>query len=795
MTTERVVEAARRYGPILDNACTTACESIWRAGGYSDFELREGYKELWRLSEGQDLAYDRPSIGLHYALWYHLQRTHLLIRGLLPLLVDSQSPLTIYDVGSGTGATAWAAAVIVQSCKEANVDVPGVRVYGCDTSPFMLETSDRLWSALPSELTSRFTPENLLGSWSEYQRDSENTRKLVVCSFLLNASDQQYLNDIDSSLTRFADRVGAERLLMLLSANKAHLGAALRRNRNWQRQSSVRTCPDIWNGRIDRVADLRRSLLQSIGKVSRDPVWTYGRSSLGYYVRTAGELFSHKLTWFELNEEQDRWATPTESTCTALVGPAGSGKSVVLVEQLVRIIESARLEFPRILVTSFNKQMVEQLIRWTRERIKLSSAGLVDGGENGIPGEAHWDMTVKNAYQVVATIWFRNRDKLPTQVWKQPPPGLELLKGPITAVRTADSSPQKMASNWMYRDFLENELELVLYGMEAMDYDKYVDSSRLERSGRPRLGRGGRPLLWPYLVAQSNAITPHNTYLHRRMAAWRHNEETLKKGERIALQRPFENVTHVFVDEVQDMTRADIRLLAHTLPNRRRLFVTGDTTQALHTHGINPRPRIAGANWRVRRLYGTYRLPALLSSALASLASSIRDDQVRRGADEEGAVPHVCRTAVPGPRPIVVSGDHPADLAQAMEMMQCFVPEDYQLAATWHVVHERGSSEALYDSLGGTEAGLYKCSMLAFKGLEMPLVLFPTDVRPPSGKSVPEWVYTALTRAKGVLMIAVRPEGTLQSVAEALGLLDCDQLMFWNQQAKDAWQTMAARSA
>ena len=796
MSLERIAEAARSYGPILDQACATACKSMWNEGGYSHFELQEGYRELWSLNQGADLAYDRPSIGLHYALWYHLQRTHLLIRGLLPLLANSQTILTVYDVGCGTGATAWAAAVIIQSCRDANVDVSRVRLNGWDTSPFMLEASDRLWSALPNELTSHFTPKNRLGSWSECRLDEDNSSKLVVASYLLNSSDQQYLDEIDNSLTRFADRVGAESLLMLLPAPKAHLAEALHRNRNWQRQKGFRAFRDIWRGRVDNVANVRNSLLQSIRSNSpRDPTWTSNGPNYRYLARTADELFGPRVTWFELNDEQDRWAEPTETTCTALVGPAGSGKSVVLVERLVRVIESARLEAPHILVTSFNKHMVEQLIEWTRERIDVSeSADLISDGETGFPGEARWDMTVKNAYQVITKIWFRNRDKLPTQVWKQPPQAPELLKGPAAAARKPNSNPFR-GSKWISREFLENELELVVYGMEAMDYEEYVDSSKLARSGRPRLGRGRRAVLWPYIVAQSNSHTVHNTYLRRRMVAWRYNEKALKQGERIALQEPFRDVTHVFVDEVQDMTRADIRLLAHTLPNPKRLFVTGDAAQALHTHGIKPRPDIARARWRIRRLYGTYRLPALVSSVLAAPARSILDDQVRRGADGEGGVPDLCRTAVPGPRPVVVSGDHPAELVQAMKRMQCFVPEENQLATIWHVVHERGSSEILYDLLRTAAARVQKCSMLAFKGLELPLVLFPTDVRPPSGKSVAEWVYTALTRANGVLMIAVRPEGTLQSVAEALRLLDTDKrntdkLMFWDQAAKDAWHAM-----
>ena len=799
MSLERIAEAARSYRPILDKACATACADMWREGDYSDFELREGYKELWKLSEGQDLAYDRPSIGLHYALWYHLQRTHLLIRGLLPLLANSQTPLTIYDIGYGTGATAWAAAVIAQSCRDANVDVPRVRLHGCDTSPFMLEASDRLWLALPDELTSHFTPQNRLGSWSDSRLDEDISSKLVVASYLLNSSDQRYLDEIDDSLTRFADRVGAESLLMLLPAPKAHLAEALHRNRNWQRRKGFRASSHIWRGRIDNVTNVRTSLLRSIGEVSpRDPAWTNGVPNYRYFARATGELFRPRVTWLELNEEQDRWAEPTDTTCTALVGPAGSGKSVVLVERLVRVIESARLEAPRILVTSFNKYMVEQLIEWTRERIDVSdSADLISDGEKGTPGDACWNMTVRNAYQLITKIWFRNRDKLPTQVWEEPTQKLQLLKGPAAPVRTSDSNTPR-GSRWTSGEFLENELELVLYGMEAMDYERYVDSSKLVRSGRPRLGRGQRALLWPYLIERSRLDTKHNLHLHKRMTSWRHNEKALKSGERIALQEGFRDVTHVFVDEVQDMTRADIRLLAHTLSNRKRLFVTGDSAQALHTHGINPLRGIAHTRWRIHRLYGSYRLPALMSSVLAEPARSILDDQVRRGTDGEGGVPDLCRTAVPGPRPVVVSVTDRNGVLEAMEAMGSYDNEAVSSEVTWYIVRSRGKRSCIYENLerqGDSDRYLIEqLTMLKHKGLERPLVIFPTDILPHPRKSVPEWVYSALTRARAVLMIAVHPQNTHPEVAEVMTKLDPKKLMFWNQEAVEAWQTMAAGS-
>lgn len=788
MTADRIVEAARRYGSVLDQACASACERMWRRDGYSDFEVREGYEELWKLSGGEDLAYDRPSIGLHYALWYHLQRTHLLVRGLIPLLTGRGGSWTIYDIGCGTGATAWATAVIIQAGRDSRVAIPRVRVYGWDTSPFMIGAADRLWSALPVKLRSHFTPINKLGSWDNRQPDGAfaHSEELVVCSYLLNASDHLHLRELDAGLTRFSDLVGAERLLLLSPRKKAELADALQ-NRNWSSHPQFTPQPrDVWTGKPRRVARLRDSLLRSLEIQSPPPSWS-PRSSPDYrlLIRTPHELYPILSQWAELNDEQNRAAKPSRRLA-ALIGPAGSGKSVVLVERIVRLIESARRHEPAplILVTSFNKRMVAQLIQWTRERICFSNTVFIDA-EEGILDNGDWIVRARNDCGVTATVRFLNRDKLPTRVWRRPPANLKLFEeSPIL--------PRFVAEGYS-DEFLKSELELIVYGLEVMNHENYIDPNKTPRPGRRHpLRREQRIQMWPHLIAE--AQFEKNPFLYRRMVAWCWNRSALTSGVRIPLQSDFKGLTHVFVDEVQDMTRADIRLLAHTPPIPQQLFVTGDSAQALRTHGISPRPHINGARWEVLKLAGSYRLPALVCAALEGLANYVLDDQVSRRAGGHGAVPHVSRAATPGPRPIIVNGTDLNSIGEAMKMMRGFVGRSDRSEHTWSIVDEVSSASTLCASLdvdkGGTS--VQRCSMLEYKGLELPLVLFPTDVRPPlaCGDAVPEWVYTALTRARGVLMIAVFPEATSEPVAKALRSLDRDHLMFWDEEASHAWTVM-----
>jgi DNA repair photolyase len=86
-------------------------------GGWTAFEHGSCITDLAGLSGGEDCYYDRPAIGLQYALWYHPSRTADLVRLLLPLIAAkgrAQRPLHLIDLGAGTGATATAARIALE---------------------------------------------------------------------------------------------------------------------------------------------------------------------------------------------------------------------------------------------------------------------------------------------------------------------------------------------------------------------------------------------------------------------------------------------------------------------------------------------------------------------------------------------------------------------------------------------------------------------------------------------------------------------------------------------------------
>ncbi len=228
---------------------------MWNGGNWSEFELREGYNEIRRLSQSRDLAYDRPSIGLHYALWYHLQRTHYLIRALTPLLRDRQNRMAIYDAGCGTGATAWAAATVTAGLADAGHQVPQVDVFGKDTSPFMLEAAESLWSRLTESMPSDVRVDNNLGSWTEPPSDIEGYDDiLIVCSFLLNSSDNRYLKELSRRLSQVHREIGARQLLLALIIHESGGLGCLGPRKG---PSDLRRCVSVMNASASSGGHLR----------------------------------------------------------------------------------------------------------------------------------------------------------------------------------------------------------------------------------------------------------------------------------------------------------------------------------------------------------------------------------------------------------------------------------------------------------------------------------------------------------------------------------------------------------
>src|SRR4051812_44208192 len=91
-----------------------ACQSFADSRSWSAFDLAKSLDDTWNLSGGEDCCYDRPSIGLNYALWYHARRTQDILRLVLRNW-ENRPPTHILDLGSGTGAVAWALALAIDA--------------------------------------------------------------------------------------------------------------------------------------------------------------------------------------------------------------------------------------------------------------------------------------------------------------------------------------------------------------------------------------------------------------------------------------------------------------------------------------------------------------------------------------------------------------------------------------------------------------------------------------------------------------------------------------------------------
>ena len=130
----------------------------------------------------------------------------------------------------------------------------------------------------------------------------------------------------------------------------------------------------IWSGSLSHLGALRLLTVHGLNSSeqtqgSKSPFWHSDESQFTH-LQAASGTFSPRLdlglapSQLNLDQFQDLAATP-DDRLTAVIGAAGSGKSRVLVERLVRtVIDASRRAQQRVLVTTFNKLVIEQLADW-----------------------------------------------------------------------------------------------------------------------------------------------------------------------------------------------------------------------------------------------------------------------------------------------------------------------------------------------------------------------------------------------------------------------------------------------
>ncbi len=85
---QKLIDALTAMRPEIEDV-------LWRAltplsvevAQSSDYERQSSFRDLLALSHGEDAMYDRPTVGVMYALWYQAKRMHDAARALGPSLL------------------------------------------------------------------------------------------------------------------------------------------------------------------------------------------------------------------------------------------------------------------------------------------------------------------------------------------------------------------------------------------------------------------------------------------------------------------------------------------------------------------------------------------------------------------------------------------------------------------------------------------------------------------------------------------------------------------------------------
>ena len=807
-------------------------------------DLRCATNEAWSLGKGNDLRYDRPTTGLLYGLWYHPQRITTCLPQVLDSLLNANSnrPLQVFDLGAGTGAFQWAFAICAAALHQLDPKRRhDIHIVNVDSSAIMLNHLEDLWYAFRQNLpqvADYVTHETTLNSYTT-QTFAGTAQKWITASYLFDHTDK--LDDVVTDFARLIDQVEPARVLLSSSKEKGEkFLPKIREQVLAKARTSLAEQPsthaDYLNGRLPHV-NLLRERLATIAeypqRIRPNARWasTYHRN-LTLVAPTEAfafaaipdsveiEMFRPRLpprTKLVLSPEQED-ACRLGAQATAIFGPAGSGKSVILSERIKRLVEERDYDFDlRILVTTFNKKLVtEVLSRWLREL--LDPARIYHGSStDGVDSISFRDKDGKRSG--VPNIQLFNFDKLPTRIARvhtgvfakrrlfgddndkgYEGEMFEFIEACVENVRTRlknefniEPSTVKKVLNAQY---VEEDLHRIVYGKMLEGKDEFIngrEEKEVERLGRT-LQRGANPrkVLWAVIEAFFKASHERNidSYLSRRVRLRR----VLDEGN-------YRNLfTHIFVDELQDCGNADFRIFFGLVQDPNNVCVTGDLAQAVHlgkssgsslpryNHFFGEEGHASDtiteqSNWKYITFTGSYRLPFRISEALIPLSAAIGATRSKAGSDDSISVvlQHPYKGSPPGVRIIIVAADDEGTMAKkirAIRRVYCVTHDQIGFDASPPIIMERDPD--LRDALRRQGVPAETDSILRLKGLEYGFVIWSTRATIPGEDDHLEYAYTILTRTSGMAVVALFPDASA-GVREVLATFRQEEIIAWDE--------------
>lgn len=773
------------------------------------YDLKKCHIESYNLIKGKDLCYDRLNTAFAYSIWYHPRRVNTFLSFFLNQVIDHQEEhLQLFDLGAGAGAIQWGLGLIYVGLKRLGKKPPKITIINIDTSPFMLKYNrDYLWKEFVKsypEIDTNFIVEYKVNSWNN-DNNLETSKPILSASYLFDASDNktEIANDFNDLVKKYKPKT----VLLLTSDQDIKRPLIDEVEIEFKRQGfnsqKVSENSLLFNNQLEYINKTRIWLAKkyNISELYNKAYWNdkshYGlvlqkpQSEIAFSNNNTNisnlDIFNPPITVrrdVTLNDKQKRAARNNDSP-SVIVGPAGCGKSIVITEKIKNIVEENNYNPNlKILVTTFNKGLIEKLAEWligifdpTKHTFKFDTNPYKGTQEKS----SYFIFDFPNNKNV--NIRLLHFDMLPKMLGEVRYRGLvehqqhfDLLDKIISDIKIEEKIINDQYDNILNHDFLFEEYHRVIYGLQVgitKGEELYLD---VDRKGRgTQLNRERRKLVWKCLKVYAQTMHSKNIQSFTLRRQYFHSK--LKSNE-INIKYDY-----ILVDEFQDCTEADFEIFYMMLNDPNNFTISGDLAQAVHLGTSADIPRLDMSLMKRRqfhRLEGSYRLPVRISESIKKLSETI----VQRFSNNEGAIgitPY--KGSPPGARPIVVYGNATSELSQ--KILEIF--NTYKIYDLKKITILEKDKE-LFGELSAKGIHTETDTILSLKGLEKECILWSTRIPLEFEKEVLEFAYTIVTRTSCLLIIALT-EQTQNIYKKILGLLDKEKLIMWDSESEQKFNT------
>jgi len=771
------------------------------------YDFAASQDESYNLSQDQDLCYDRVTTPLAYSLWYQARRINVFMSHFIDRIIDATTAgrkIEIFDLGAGTGCVQFCVGLVAVAMRSGRTGFPPVRVINIDISPFMLNyLRSYLWPAAIKHYPElrNLSVEYEVYSWSN-GTNAEITNPWICASYLFDSSENK--DYLVSNFTELIKSFNPEKILLLTSSQTSKKQMMYSISSDLEKKGFIpfvsASQPTIFTGLLTAVSDFRNKLRANHSARGASGVTWDDRSfmAMGLEKKQTGlsldnrmlqshvDMFNPPLRVrreVRLNEDQLK-AARFETRPSIITGPAGCGKSIVITEKLINTLDHHHWQGPlNILVTTFNKSLLKQLRGWITDMLVA----------RGKPIRQNYYLTTGDDNDGTGILYTGDQFKISIQFFHFEMLGKHIgdidykpfneshhrreISSIIESVRKDLVIATGEMQDILNENFILEEYHRVIYGLQCrinLGENYYQDFERKGRGSRPRLDRGlKRKAVWTvlnrYAVWMHKDPSAGQSYLARRQLLF-------NKLSTNSVSKKFD---YVFVDEFQDCTVTDFKIMSLLLKNVDNLVISGDLAQAVHIGHSGVVPRDGAMSRRVtHRLKGSYRLPFRICEAIYPLSQQLLEKSSDREITAE-ITPY--KGAPPGARPIIVYAEDNAKLAAKIRSIRNqYAPFDIKELTIME------KDFPLKKELANIGQHAETTTILKLKGLEKDCVIWSLQVPIEYENELLEFAYTIVTRTNCLLIVALTASH-LNIYKEVLRYFRTDRTIFWDQQSESKY--------